>query len=170
MEIINIILIVLISIIVLTVLSITLLTVCFIKTDNKIIKEKGNSIMWYARKRTLLFALPLSFTKYTLLDDKLLLNSGFFNTVEDEIRLYRILDLTLTRTIWQRILGLGTIVCKTSDKSVPLLQIQNIKDSSNIKEMLSNQVEKERIAKRVTSREYMSSDNFDDDNDEISEN
>ncbi|MFQ9514308.1 MAG: PH domain-containing protein [Eubacterium sp.] len=120
--------------------------------------------LWQGRKRVLFLGLPWTFTKYTLLEDKFIVDSGFFNSTQDEIRLYRIMDLTLTRNFWQKIFGLGTIVCDTVDKSSPKLEIANIKDSLTVKEMLSNAVEEERVKKRVSSREFMhTDDDFDDD-------
>lgn len=118
------------------------------------------STLWQDRKRLLFFGLPWTFTKYTLLDDKFIVDSGFFTSTQDEIRLYRIMDLTLTRTLVQKMFGLGTIMCDTTDKSSPRLEIVNIKNSLMVKEMLSEAIETERVKKRVSSREYM---NFDSD-------
>ncbi len=39
-------------------------------------KEK---ILWTDRKRHTIFALPISFTKYTLTETKLIIQKGFFN-------------------------------------------------------------------------------------------
>ena len=61
------------------------------------------NIVWKDRKRTL-FGLPWSFTKYSLSDDRLFISTGFFNTKEDEVRLYRIMDISLNRTLGQRML------------------------------------------------------------------
>lgn len=59
-------------------------------------------IIWKDRKRPI-FGLPLSFTKYTLLEDKLLIDTGFLSTKQEEVKLYRIMDVTLQRSLWQRI-------------------------------------------------------------------
>ncbi len=123
-------------------------------------------ILWQDRKRLLLFGLPWTFTKYVCTPEKFILESGVFTTREEEIRLYRIMDLTLERSFLQRIFGLGTIICDTSDKSTPKLAIQNIKDARNVKELLSGAVEKERVKKRVSSREFMSVDDEIDDEEE----
>lgn len=112
--------------------------------------------VWSSRKRSTFLGLPFSFTKYSLTEEKILLDTGFFNKREEEVRLYRILDLSLSRSFAQRLSGLGTIVCKTSDKTLPVLEIKNIKKSKDVKEMLSDLIEAERVKKKVSSRETMS--------------
>ena len=118
--------------------------------------------IWSSRKRLLFFGLPFTFTKYTLTKEKILIDTGVLNKKQEEVRLYRILDLTLTRSLAQRIFGLGTISCKTSDKALPVLELINIKNSMDIKEQLSDLVEAERVNKRVSVREFTGSDDIDD--------
>lgn len=122
-------------------------------------------IIWSSKKRWLLFGLPFTFTKYTLTKEKMLIDTGFLNMKQEEIRLYRILDLTLNRSFFQRIFGLGTIICKTSDKSVPVLELKNIRKSSDVKEQLSTLIEEERVNKRVSVREFSNPNSFDDEHD-----
>lgn len=120
------------------------------------------NMLWSDRKRWLLFGLPWTFTKYTCTSEKFIIESGVFSTREEETRLYRILDLTLERSLLQRIFGLGTIYCDTVDKSTPRLVIKNIKKSRKVKELLSEAVEEERMKKRVSSRELMASEEEDE--------
>lgn len=110
--------------------------------------------VWKDRKR-IIFGLPWSFTVYKLTKDKLIIESGFLSKKEEEVRLYRIMDLTLNRPLGQRIFGLGTIHCCTADKSTPDFDILRIKDSQNVKNMISDMVEAEREEKRVVGREFM---------------
>ena len=113
------------------------------------------AIIWSDRKRTL-FGLPLSFTKYTMNEEKLLIETGFLNKKEEEVRYYRIMDITLKRSLGERIFGLGTIHCCSADKSTPEFDIKRIKNSVDVKNMLSDIVESERERKRVAMREYTS--------------
>ena len=119
-------------------------------------------ILWSDKKRWLFFGLPWTFTKYTCTPEKFIVQSGLLRQREDEIRLYRIKDLTLERTFLQRMLGLGTITCDTGGKSSPRLVIHNVKDSRRVKDLISNAVEEERVRKRVSSREFMASEDADD--------
>ena len=120
-------------------------------------------IIWKDRKR-IFFGLPWTFTKYSLSEDRLFISTGFFSVKEDEVRLYRIMDVSLERKLWQRMCGLGTIKCCSADKTMGDFEIKNIKKSREVKEMLSNMVEDERTKKKVSSREFMDHerDEFDD--------
>ena len=124
----------------------------------------AKDIIWSDRKR-IIFGLPWTFTKYILTKEKLLVETGILNKDQEEIRLYRIMDMTLRRSLWQRLFGLGTIHCCTADKSSPELDIKWIPDSENVKELLSDLVEAERMEKRVSSREFFSDSDGDLDDD-----
>jgi len=112
------------------------------------------NILWRARKRTL-FGLPLSFTVYTLTDSKFYIKTGLLHIKEEEIRLYRFLDITLSRTLEERIFGLGSIHCCTADKTAPEFDIKRIKNPKEIRILLSDQVEEQRNARYVGVREFL---------------
>ena len=119
-------------------------------------------IIWSDRKRHL--GLPISFTKYSMTEDRLFVDTGFFNLSQDEVRLYRILDVRLKRSFGQRIFGVGSIFVSSSDKNLGTFEIRNVKNAAKVKEMISVQVEAQREAKRVVGREYMGGDvDFDGD-------
>jgi len=115
-------------------------------------KKEEKKYLWKDRKRTFL-GLPWSFTKYSLDEDKLYIKTGFFNSTEDEVRLYRITDLTLKRSLGQKMCKLGTIRCDSSDVTMQNFAIKNIKNSKAVKDMLSELVEKARIRNRVYTTE-----------------
>ena len=110
--------------------------------------------LWSDRKRNFL-GLPWTFTQYTLVPDRLLIDRGFFNSREDEVRLYRITDLTLTRNLGQKIIGTGTIHVDSADPTLKNFDIINIKGSYDVKEQLSQIVEKSRREAHVYMRENM---------------
>ena len=122
-------------------------------------------IVWKDRKRPIL-GLPLSFTKYMLLEDKILINTGLFSTKQEEIKLYRIMDVTLKRSLLQRIFGVGTIHCCSADKTSPEFDILDVKKPFEVKEMISKMSEEERDKKRITGREIFTDSDDDDLDDE----
>lgn len=112
--------------------------------------QKNN--LWSDKKRTL-FGLPLSFTRYTLTSEKLLIKIGFLSTREEEIKLYRILDFTVRKTLFQRIFGVGDIELHTADRSTPVFVMKGIKNVESIKELISKKVEEVRVDRNVRVRE-----------------
>ncbi len=114
-------------------------------------------VVWNDRKR-IIFGLPWTFTKYGLSEDRIFIETGLFNLGENEVRLYRIMDVSLERKFWQRLFGLGTITCHSSDKTMGIFKIENIKKPSEVKELISSYVEEERSRKRVTSKEFIVDD------------
>ena len=119
--------------------------------------------LWKDRKRY--FGLPLSFTRYQLSEDRLFLSVGFLNIKDDEVLLYRVRDIDTSRTLWQRIFGVGTIAVVSSDKTMPTLVLQNVKDPVFVKELLHKQVEEMKIKRRVRVGEIMATGMDDDDGD-----
>ncbi len=125
-------------------------------------KDSGTMYKWQDRKR-IIFGLPWTFTRYRLTDEKLLIKTGFLNTKEEEVRLYRVMDVTLKRKLGERLWGLGTIHICSADRSTPEFDIKRIKKSENVKNMLSDMVEAERQRKRVSGREFMNTGDDEDD-------
>lgn len=124
---------------------------------------KANSVefIWKDRKRFL--GMPLSFTRYAMSDDRLFLSVGFVNIKDDEILLYRVRDINTSRTLWQRIFGVGTVTVLSSDKTMPTLVMKNIKHPLAVKEMVHTQVEEMKIRRRVRVGEIMTTSDDDDD-------
>ena len=127
----------------------------------------GNIVyIWKDRKRY--FGLPLSFTRYALSEDRLFLSEGLLNIKDDEVLLYRVRDIDTSRSLWQRLFGVGTVVVASSDKSMPNLVLKNIKDPISVKELIHSQVEEAKIKRRVRFGEIMTDgDDLDEDPDHM---
>ena len=123
--------------------------------------------LWKDRKRYL--GMPLSFTRYALSEDRLFLSVGFLNIKDEEILLYRIRDLSVSRNLSQRLFGVGSITVTSSDKSQPTLLLKNIKDPVTVKELIHTQVEEMKIRRKVRIGEFsnmntaLDEDDLDDD-------
>lgn len=116
---------------------------------------------WEDRKHFLWW--PITFTKYRIENGRIYLTTGLFSTKEEECLLYRIMDITFERTFGNKICKTGTIRMTTKDASNPVILLENISDSRNVKDTLSQWVEEEREAKRVTGRDmYGASSHLDD--------
>ena len=120
-------------------------------------KKKEEYIM-RERKRWGFLGIPWTFTVYTLKEKKLVIDKGLFTSVKNEILLYRILDLSYSRTLGQKIFGLGTVTVYSKDKTNPTLEIKNIKHSNDFYESLSEAVENDRIRMKMRQSELIDVD------------
>lgn len=125
---------------------------------------KGNEYFWKDRKRYL--GMPLSFTRYALSEDRLFLSTGLLSVKDDDILLYRVRDISVKRTLWQRLFGVGTVTILSSDKSHPTLQLKNIKNPMKVKELLHDLVEEMKMKRRMRFGEIMAS-GYDEDEDSL---
>ena len=116
--------------------------------------------LWHDRKRHL--GMPLSFTRYAISEDRLFVSIGLLSIKDEEILLYRVRDISMSRSLWQRLFGVGTITVSSSDQSQPTLHILNIKDPTAVKELLHSQVEETKIRRRVRFSEIASYGNDDE--------
>ena len=112
--------------------------------------------LWKDKKRY--FGMPLSFTRYALSEDRLFLSVGFLNIKDEEILLYRVRDIDTSRSLGQRLFGVGTVTVSSSDKTMPVLVLKNVKDPVFVKELIHKQVEDVKIKRRVRVGEIMTSD------------
>lgn len=114
--------------------------------------------LWNDRKR--IFGMPISFTKYSLTDDRIFLERGVLTLSSDELLLYRVRDLSLRMTLWQRIFHVGTVVVNSSDQSNPKIELTNIRQPREVKELIHKQVEAMKIARRMRVGELIDDDVF----------
>lgn len=123
-------------------------------------EQSNNRTLWQDRKRH--FGLPISFTKYKLTDGRLHRETGLLNLKEEEVLLYRVRDLTLKMSLWQRIFGVGTVEIDSSDTSTPKLLLENVKTPREVKEKVYLAVESAKEARRMRTTELL--DDGDTDN------
>ena len=108
-------------------------------------------ILWKDRKRIL--GMPISFTRYENDTERLTTRTGFFRTITNDILLYRILDLILSRSLWQKLFDVGTIMLYTAVHSDIQCPLVIIKRPEKVRRFLSKIIEKERNDRRLTGRE-----------------
>ena len=117
------------------------------------------NFVWSDRKRY--FGLPISFTKYRLSEDRLFRETGLLNTKEEEVLLYRVRDLELNISLFQRIFGVGTICVHSSDKTSAHLDVMNVKNPREVKELIYQNVEAAKEKRRMRTTELLSDEQMD---------
>lgn len=101
------------------------------------------------KKRWTFLGLPLTFTKYTITEEQITINSGLFTRIENDCYMYKIQDTVLSVSLIQRIFGIATVICKTSDVTHGQLVLKNIKNAKTIKDFIVACSEEQRMKRRT---------------------
>ena len=117
----------------------------------------ANSVVeWTDKKRIL--GMPISFTRYSLVSTqdwtKIFIQSGALFSQEEEINLYRIYDLTRTRSLGEKMFGLGSITLYSKDESTPCLEIRHIKNPVEVRNLLAKKIEEEKAKRGFRIAEF----------------
>lgn len=116
----------------------------------------NREFLWTDRRRR--FGLPLSFTKYMLGENILMREMGILNLREEDVQLYRIMDIETNKPFVQRIFGCGTVIVHSSDKTAPVLELKSIKNPDAVKSLLYEKVEEAKTARRMRTTELLDTD------------
>lgn len=108
-------------------------------------------IRYRESQRLLFFGIPWPFTKYELRDNDLTIIKVFLTVKENDCYMYKISDVEITRSLLQRIFGLSTIICFTSDVTDKTITMKNIKHGREIKDYLLHASENARLRRRTVS-------------------
>ena len=110
------------------------------------------------RKRWLFLGLPFTFTQYILKDEILTVKTGFFKTIINDCYMYKIVDVQLEKSLFEKMAGLGTVVCYTSDTTDKVLRISHVCHSEQIKNFILEKSEKMRMKRRTLTTLNLNAD------------
>ncbi|MBQ6806898.1 MAG: PH domain-containing protein [Lachnospiraceae bacterium] len=119
-------------------------------------------MQYQERKRWVFLGLPFTFTKYTIGEELITIDSGLFSTKENDCYMYKVQDVELQASFMERIFGLGSIVCHTGDTTHPTLIIEHIKNAKEIKDYILKTSEEARRKRRTLNTLDIGSGQMDD--------
>lgn len=116
-------------------------------------------VLWHDRKRWC--GMPLSFTRYYLVEKnnswlKLFTSIGWLSTVEEEVNLFRIFDLSVYQSLFDKMFNVGTITLHCNDESSSKLYLIKVKNPYAIRNKLASLIETERTKKGYRLGEFYS--------------
>ena len=124
--------------------------------------SKGK-LTYTERKRWTLFGLPFTFTVYELYENDILIRSGLLDVRENDCYMYRVSDVELSRTLIQRMFGLGNVTCFTSDATTKTIVLKNIRHSKEIKDFIYRSAEESKMRRRTVNMQNIGALDYMDD-------
>ena len=107
------------------------------------------------KKRWAFLGLPFTFTTYNVTDEMITVQSGLLKRIENDCYMYKIVDVRLETSLLERIFGLGTVHCFSSDVTDPDLRLCHIRNSKEIKNYILEQSEQERLRRRTLNTQNL---------------
>lgn len=127
-----------------------------------VVEKEGEQKEFVERKRWLFLGLPFTFTKYTVNEEVITINSGFLSTTENDCYLYKVQDVELITSLAERIVGVGTVACYTGDNTHPQLFITHVKHAKEIKDFILRASEVARRKRRTMNTLNIDAADFED--------
>ena len=128
------------------------------KTEETI-KDIDFEILWegqpaglWARFRSL---LHLNFTRYQITKDELIVRRGFFKQKTNTTELYLLKDPDLERSLYQRLIKVGTITVKIDshsqvERAGEVIVLKNIKNCEKVRKLLRDAIEADVMERNIT--------------------
>lgn len=80
--------------------------------------------------------IELKSTRYRVTNQRILIESGLFSRSVDEIDMRLIDDSEFTQGVLQRMLGIGQVTVRSSDKNAPVFAMRGIADPRAVRELI----------------------------------
>ena len=109
-----------------------------------------SNVVWYDRKHY--YGFPVSSVRYEISEDRLFYSTGILNQKYEQLQLYLIRDLSVTRTLGQRLCGVGNVIVTTGEGEI--ITLENIRAPYHVKELIYNYMEEEKRRKWYRRRGY----------------
>lgn len=117
------------------------------------------NIIWTDKKRY--FGMPISFTRYSVVEKpdswvKVFYDTGLLSTRHEEVHAYRIFDISIRQSLFDKMFNVGTILLQCKDISQPSLYLTHVKNPFQVREIIAEIVERERTEKGFRIGEFHS--------------
>ena len=120
--------------------------------DFEIIWEDQPAGLW----QRFLSKIHLNFTYYQITKDELIIKTGFFKQETNTIELYLLKDPDMTISLYQRILGIGTIEVtvdthsETTEGNHCKKYIKNVRNAEKVRKILRDAIEADVMERKIT--------------------
>lgn len=127
--------------------------------NNEKLKDISFEIKWEGKpaglfERFLTF-VHLNFVDYQITKDELIIKRGFFNQKTNTTELYLLKDPDMTVSLYQRLIGVGTITVtidtsSNSHRAGEKIVLKNIKECEKVRKLLRDSIEEDVMERKIT--------------------
>lgn len=96
--------------------------------------------------------LPFTRRIYYIYEGCLYESFGVYKRRENQCPMYLITDITVEISLFQRLLGTGTLVIKARDETDRTIVLKNIREPKRVRNMIQNLSEKQKAKKEIIIR------------------
>ena len=123
------------------------------------IEDVEFEVIWEDRPAGLwqrfLTLIHMNFTKYQITKDELIIQKGFFNRRTNSVELYLLKDPDIKESIYQRLLGIGTLSIKVDTRSgvegkTRVFTLKNIRNCDTVRKLLRDNIERDVMERKIT--------------------
>ena len=108
-------------------------------------------LVYKEKKRWGFLGLPFTFTTYLLYENDIQIKTGLFSSMENDCYMYRVIDVQLRISFLQRLFGLGTVICATSDATHRTIVLKIIRHAREIKDFIYRASEEAKLRRRTVN-------------------
>ena len=110
---------------------------------------RAEEIVWQGKPRWWTALRKSLSERYTLTTQRLKIEYGILNRHTEEIELFRVQDLSVTRSLWDRAFGVGNILIASGDTTGGVTVLHDIPDAEAVKDKIRDVSRVERQRNRV---------------------
>jgi membrane protein YdbS with pleckstrin-like domain len=86
---------------------------------------------------------------YRLTNRRVIVSTGLFDRRRDQMELLRVQDVYTSQTLWQRWIGLGTVVVQSSEQHFPLIYLAGVDEPKVVNDLVWHHARAERDRRSV---------------------
>ena len=123
------------------------------------IQEVEFEVLWEDRPAGLwqrfLTKIHLNFTKYQVTKDELIIQKGFLHRRTNSVELYLLKDPDVTESLYQRMIGVGTITVKVETKTdlegnTKRFVLKNVRNCKAVRKLIRDNIERDITERKIT--------------------
>lgn len=115
----------------------------------------GELELWHGSPDQILEPLGSRSTKYVLTSERMRVNTGLIGKKAEQMDLFRVKDVRVTRGLKQRARGCGDVLLMSTDPTTPELVLSCVKEPDALAEIIRTAVREARKRAGVRTQEFV---------------